>query len=99
MRENQVTFCELVTFSKKSSFSLKQTFYQSVNNVNTKVMKSRYEAGENLMKMFPDLSQHNQPEATYTAHGSWYCTKELIPEDKPAAKLNLNFRKNKKKRS
>jgi hypothetical protein len=62
-------------------------------------MKSGYQASDHLMKMLPDLNQHNQPEASYISHGSWYCTKEMISADKSVdTKLKLNFRKKRKKR-
>lgn len=62
-------------------------------------MKSGYEASDHLMKMLPDLSQHNHREASYICHGSWYCTKELIPTNTSVDnKLKLNFRKKRKKR-
>jgi len=62
-------------------------------------MKSGYGASDHLIKMLPDLNQHNQPEASYVSHGSWFCTKELISEDKSVTnKLKLNFRKKRKKR-
>jgi len=62
-------------------------------------MKSGYQASDHLMKMLPDLNQHNQPEASYISHGSWYCTKEMISADKSVDnKLKLNFRKKRKKR-
>lgn len=62
-------------------------------------MKSGYEASDHLIKMLPDMDQHNQPEASYISHGTWYCTRELISTEKSVeSKLKLNFRKKRKKR-
>ncbi|PRY55336.1 hypothetical protein B0I27_101305 [Arcticibacter pallidicorallinus] len=62
-------------------------------------MKSGYGASDHLMKMLPELNQHNQPEASYVSRGSWYCTKEIISTNEIVeSKLKLNFRKKRKKK-